>query len=330
MPKSFGQKQKILYLARFFMEETDEKHPASMASILNYLERAGILAERKSIYSDIEALRLFGFDIIATRGKDGGYFLGERNFELPEVRLLVDAVQSSRFLTQKKSKALIRKLSSLTSRHEGKILSHNVCVAGRIKNMDESIYRNVDTIANAIEENKKISFSYFEWDASGRKKMRRGGEKYIASPFFLLWDNENYYLIAVEEKSGEKRHFRVDKMIQIEALEDMREGKALLSGISPADYEKKSFGMFGGKEERVSIWWQEELAGVFYDRFGTDCVVQKSENGGFISSLSVMVSPVFYSFLMGFGDKVKILSPEWVKEEFVALAENALKPYQER
>lgn len=329
MPKSFGQKQKILFLARFFMEETDEKHPASMADILHYLERAGISAERKSIYSDIEELRLFGLDIISSRGKDGGYFLGDRTFELPEVRLLVDAVQSSRFLTRKKSEELIRKLSSLTSRHEGRIISHNVCVAGRIKNMDESIYRNVDAIGCAIEENKKISFSYFEWDPAGKMRMRRGGENYIASPFYLLWDNENYYLIAVEEQSGEKRHFRVDKMLHIEPLEEKREGEELLGSISPADYEKKSFGMFGGKEERVSIWWSEELAGVFYDRFGTDRVVQKSE-GGFVSSLSVMVSPVFYSFLMGFGSKVKILSPEWVKEEFISLAESALKPYQER
>lgn len=329
MPKSFGQKQKILYLARFFLEETDEKHPASMADILNYLERAGISAERKSIYSDLEELRLFGFDIISTRGKDGGYFLGERKFQLPEVRLLVDAVQSSRFLTRKKSEELIQKLASLTSRHEGKIISHNVCVAGRIKNMDESIYRNVDAISSAIEENKKISFSYFEWDLSGRQKMRRGGEAYVASPFYLLWDDEKYYLIAIEEKSGEERHFRVDKMLHIKPLSDLREGKVLLEGKSPADYEKKSFHMYGGKEERVSLWWKEELAGVFYDRFGTDRVVQKSE-GGFTSSLSVMVSPMFYSYLMGFGDKVKILSPEWVKEEFIALAESALKPYKER
>ncbi len=328
MPKSFGQKQKILYLARFFLEETDEKHPASMADILNYLERAGISAERKSIYSDIEELRLFGFDIIASRGKDGGYFLGERKFELPEVRLLVDAVQSSRFLTRKKSEELIRKLSSLTSRHEGTVISHNVFVSGRIKNMDESIYRNVDAVSSAIEENKKISFAYFEWDQNGRKKMRRGGERYVASPFYLLWDHENYYLIAAEEKSGEKRHFRVDKMLEIRTLEEKREGKELFAATTPAEYENKAFGMFGGKEERVSVWWHESLAGVFFDRFGTERVVRKSENG-FISSLSLMVSPVFYSFLMGFGDRVKILSPEWVKDEFIALAESALKSYKE-
>ena len=327
MPKSSRQKQKILYLAKFFLEETDEAHPASMSDILAYLSRAGIVAERKSIYADLEELSLFGLDIVTLRGRGGGYFLGEREFQLPEVRLLVDAVQSSRFLTRKKSEELIKKLRSLTSRHQSSALSHTVSVSGRIKTMNESIYRNVDAIGSAIEGNHKIRFRYFEWSVEGEKRLRRDGEYYVVSPYFLIWDNENYYLIAAEEKSGEKRHFRVDKMLNIEELDVLREGKELFSDLSPADYENRSFGMYGGKEERVTLWWRESLSGVFYDRFGNDQVVRKAENG-FISSHRLMVSPVFYSFLMGFGGDVKILSPDWVQKEFCDLARKSLSPYE--
>lgn len=327
MPKSSRQKQKILYLAKFFLEETDEAHPATMSDILAYLSRAGIDAERKSIYSDLEELSLFGLDIVTLRGRGGGYFLGERAFQLPEVRLLVDAVQSSRFLTRKKSEELIKKLRSLTSRHQSSALSHTVSVSGRIKTMNESIYRNVDAIGAAIEAGCKIRFRYFEWSPDGEKRLRREGAYYTASPFFLIWDNENYYLIAVEEQSGEKRHFRVDKMLNIEETDSPREGKELLGEVSPADYETRSFGMYGGAEERVTLWWSDSLSGVFYDRFGKDVAVRKDKDG-FISSHRLMVSPVFYSFLMGFGGNVKILSPQWVREEFCDLARKSLAPYE--
>ncbi|MBR5295362.1 MAG: WYL domain-containing protein, partial [Clostridia bacterium] len=284
--------------------------------------------ERKSIYSDLEELRLFGLDIVTLRGQGGGYFLADRKFQLPEVRLLVDAVQSSRFVTRKKSEELIGKLRSLASRHESYALGHNVFVSGRIKTMNESIYRNVDAISFAIENNKKIRFRYFEWDTTGEKKFRRGGDFYTVSPYFLIWDDENYYLIAVEE-NGEKRHFRVDKMLNIDLVEELREGKENFGDTDPADYEKKTFGMYGGTEERVSIWWDESLAGVFYDRFGKENAVQKKD-GGFISSHRIMTSPVFYSFLMGFGDKVKILSPESAAKELCSLAKKALSAYENK
>lgn len=327
MPRSSRQKQKILYLAKFFLEETDEEHPATMADILAYLSRAGIEAERKSIYADLEELSLFGLDIVTLRGRGGGYFLGERAFQLPEVRLLVDAVQSSRFLTRKKSEELIKKLRALTSRHQSSAISHTVSVSGRIKTMNESIYRNVDAIAGAIELGRKLRFRYFEWSPQGEKRLRRDGEYYVVSPYFLIWDNENYYLVAAEEKSGEKRHFRVDKMLNIEELDALREGKELFRDLSPADYENQSFGMYGGKEERVTLWWKESLSGVFYDRFGKEMTVRKAE-GGYVSSHKLMVSPVFYSFLMGFGSDVKILSPDWVQKEFCDLARRSLAPYE--
>ena len=326
MPKSTGQKLKILYLAKFFLEETDENHIATMPQILSYLKRAGIEAERKSIYSDMEDLELFGLDIVRLKGKNGGYFLGERKFQLPEVRLLVDAVQSSRFLTRKKSEELIDKLRSLASRHDAGTLGHNVFVSGRVKTMNESIYLTVDTLSLAIEEDKMVRFSYFEWDIDGNKQLRREGEGYVVSPYYLLWDDEKYYLVAIDDKTGEKRHFRIDKMEKITLLSEKRKGKELFSSFNPAEYENKSFGMFGGKEERVTLWWDNSLAGVFYDRFGKDATLRKVEDG-FLSSHSVLVSPVFYSFLMSFGDRVRIVKPDWVRKDFCTHTENILSSY---
>jgi len=327
MARASRQKQKILYLLRLLLEETDEKHPLTVPQMIDALERAGISAERKSIYSDLEELRLFGLDLVCTRGKTTGYFVGERTFQLPELRLLVDAVQSSRFLTKKKSEELIGKLESLLSRHEAAGLSHQVFVSGRIKTMNESIYRNVDTISCAIDEDKKIRFRYFEWGAGGEKKFRRDGAFYTVSPFYLIWDDENYYLVAQEEESGEKRHFRVDKMLAIQHSEEARGGHDLFRDFDPALYEKKTFGMWNGTEERVTLWCAEELAGVFFDRFGQNLVTRKTD-GGFETTVSVLVGPLFFSYLMGFGKRVKILAPASVKNAFCRLAEEALSNYE--
>ena len=327
MARSSRQKQKILYLAKFLLEETDEAHPATLRDMIRYLSDLGISAERKSLYSDLEELRVFGLDIICTRGKNVGYFVGDRTFQLPEVRLLVDAVQSSRFLTGKKSEELIGKLQTLVSRKEAGALSRTIYVAGRIKTMNESVYHNVDAISLAIEERKKLCFRYFDLDREGKRKYHREGGVYTVSPYFLIWDDENYYLVALVE-NGEKRHFRVDKMTAIETTDEMREGEKSFADIDPGEYEKKTFGMFGGTEERVRLWCHDSLAGVMFDRFGSSLATIRSGDG-FEISATVQVSPVFLSWLMNFGDRAKILSPQWVKESFCDLARKALSVYQE-
>jgi predicted DNA-binding transcriptional regulator YafY len=326
MPKQSRQKQKILYLARFLLERTDENHPATVQDMIAFLSHQGICAERKSIYADLEELRNFGLDIIQTRSKHCGYFVGEREFQLPEVRLLVDAVQSSRFLTKKKSEELIGKLQTLLSRGDAKSLSATVLVAGRIKTMNESIYRNVDAISRAIEEKKKISFTYFEWDEKGEKILRRDGAPYVASPYFLVWDDEKYYLVALEEESGEKRHFRVEKMLSIRLLDTPRDGEDVFSKEDPVRYEKKTFGMYGGKEERVTLRCQKNVAGVFFDRFGS--MVTRKVPDGFEVTLPVEISPMFYSWLMGFGSRIQILSPQWVREDFQSRVREILSVYE--
>ena len=323
MPRSYGQKLKLLTLAKILQEQTDEDHPMTVAQMQEQLALAGINAERKSLYDDLAELEYFGMDIVRIKEKHTGYYLGARDFELPELRLLVDAVQSSRFLTSKKSAALIKKLQTLTSVHLAKNLTRQVTVAGRIKTMNESIYLNVDALSCAMDADRAVSFQYFEWDGAGRKVLRRNGERYLVSPYLLHWDDENYYLIGVERESGSIRHFRVDKMQSIRQTQDRRFGKEVFRDLDPAAYEKKTFGMFGGREENVTLWFRESLAGVFFDRFGTNLVTRKREDG-YETTLPVMVSPPFFGWLMSFGDRVRIVSPESVKNELTDLAKQVL------
>lgn len=323
MPKTFGQKLKLLTLAKILQEQTDEEHPMTLAEMQAQLALSGIASERKSLYDDLTELELFGMDIIRVKGKHTGYFLGSREFELPELRLLVDAVQSSRFLTSKKSAALIKKLQTLTSVHQAKALTRQVTVAGRIKTMNESIYLNVDALSGAMEADRAVSFLYFEWDGAGRKVLKRNGGRYVVSPYLLHWDDENYYLIGVEEESGAIRHFRVDKMQSLRQLETARFGKDVFRDLDAAAYEKKTFGMFGGREESVTLWFHESLAGVFFDRFGSGLVTRRRD-GGYETTLLVLVSPPFLSWIMGFGDRVRVLAPDSVREEILDLAKKVL------
>lgn len=316
MARQSGQKQKLLTLLEILWKETDEAHPLSILDLSQALASRGISAERKSLYSDLETLTDFGFDVVRTRSKSTGYYLGSRPFELVELKLLVDAVQSSKFITEKKSDQLIRKLEELVSRHEASSLSRQVYVAGRIKAMNESIYYTVDEIHRAITKNRKISFQYFSWDAKKNRVLRRDGERYVASPFALLWDDENYYLIAYEEKKQQILHFRVDKMLKIELCEEPREGKELFEKIDLAAYTRRVFGMFGGEEKIVTLRICRELVGVVIDRFGPDVPFLHGSDGTVSVSLPVSVSPQFFGWLASLGEGVSVVSPVEVREGY--------------
>ncbi len=316
MPKSINQKAKLLYVLRFLEEHSDAEHPVTVEQIISHLASCGINAERKSIYSDIDALTAFGADIEKCRSKTVGYYIASRTFELPELKLLVDAVQSSKFITEKKSRALIKKIVSLTSEHEAKQLDRQVNVADRIKTANESIYYTVDDIHRAIAEDKKISFKYFEWSKDKEKLLRRGGQSYTVSPYTLVWDDENYYLIARDNDAGENRHFRVDKMLHLDILNEVRDMSS-----SPKDgvvsYSKKLFGMFGGTEQMVTLSCHNSLAGVIIDRFGAEVAFKKAKGDSFFEvSVKVVLSPVFYSWLTSFEGKIKLVAPEGAVESY--------------
>ncbi len=328
MAKTRNQKAKILYLLKLFREETDEEHPISRKEIEERLADMGIRAERKSLYDDIETLKNFGLDIAYRKERPEGYYLAGREFELPELKLLVDAVQASRFITEKKSDILIRKIEKLTSRYEAGKLQRQVVVADRIKAMNESIYYNVDKLHTAIAQNRQITFRYFEWTVSREIRMKKNGGNYRVSPWALTWDNENYYLIGYDMDADLIKHFRVDRMLHIELLEFKREGREEFGRFDLARYTKRTFGMFGGNEETVRIRFHNRYVGVVMDRFGKNVSLRPDGEEHFIVRAEVAVSEQFYGWLTGLGRDVRLLSPQSVVEEYKSLLEDLGTIYQ--
>lgn len=320
-----NQKLKILYLMKILLEKTDETHSITMREILESLEAYGVSAERKSIYSDIENLRSYGLDIIGEKeDKAYSYRVVSRQFELAELKLLVDSIQAARFITAKKSNELIKKLEGLASKYEASQLQRQVYTAERIKTSNESIFYNVDNIHQAIASNVQISFQYFNWDVNKKQVLRKDGALYQVSPWALSWDDENYYLIAFDSAEDKIKHFRVDKMLRIELLADRREGKLSFQRFDMGAYAKKMFGMFSGEEETVKILCRNELAGVMIDRFGKDVMLVKVDAEHFCVNVKVAVSRQFLAWVIALGDGAKIIGPESVvlevKKEIERLA----------
>ena len=330
MAKSEKQKLKLLYIIQCLMEKTDEEHAVTTQEIIDYLALQGITAERKSIYTDIDLLTDFGMDIIKKPGRSGGYTLASRQFELAELKLLVDAVQSSKFITTKKSRELIGKLETLCSKYEATQLHRQVVVTNRNKAVNENIYYNVDIIYNAIAENVKIQFQYFEWDVSKEMKLRRDGKIYEVSPWLLTWDDENYYLVGYDSEAELIKHYRVDKMLRIKMSTEAREGKEHFKQLDMADYTKKSFGMFGGKEKTVKLLVDNRLAGVIIDRFGKDIIFIPADENHFTVNVDVHVSKQFLGWVFSLGEQVKILSPEEVVEQMQGEVKRLVEQYDSR
>ncbi len=328
MGKGSNQKLKILYLSRILLEKTDETHKMTMADILAALKVYGIEAERKSIYNDIENLILYGMDIIKVQEENTcNYYVGSRQFELAELKLLVDAVQSSKFITEKKSTELIKKIEGLASSHDALKLQRQVYVAGRIKTMNESIYYNVDSIHAAIVDNDQITFQYYQWNVNKEMEPRHDGALYEMSPWALTWDDENYYLVAYDGKEGMIKHFRVDKMKNIKSLRKRREGEKTFRQADMAIYTKKMFGMYDGQEENVKLECENGFAGVMIDRFGKDISMLKSDEEHFIATVKVAVSKQFLGWVIALGEGVTIIGPERVVDQVKEEIKRMLRQY---
>jgi len=330
MPKSRNQKLKLLFIMQLLLEKSDERHPVSMIEILVHLEANVISAERKSIYDDLESLRLFGLDINQQRGANGGYYIASREFELPELKLLVDSVQSSKFITEKKTMALIKKIEGLASVYEAQLLHRQVYVKNRIKNMNESIYYNVDEIHSGIATDCKICFKYFEYSISKERVCKHGGAQYCVSPFALTWDDENYYMIGVDSEAGIIKHFRVDKMMEISVSKEKRDGREHFDNLDLAAYSRTHFGMFTGKEDRVTLEFSNSLAGAVIDRFGKDMTLIPSGGEHFRVNTEVAISPQFFGWLCGFGNGVRVIAPESVVSQMRVHVEAIGQMYQAR
>lgn len=334
MPKNPKQKQKLLYIMKLFMEKTDEDYGVTVADIIEYLDGFDIAAERKSIYNDIETLRDFGLDIVKTKvGKISLFSLVSRDFEIQELKLLVDAVQSSKFITRKKSKELIKKIESLSSENQAKELHRQVIVANRVKNQNEDIYRNIDSISRAINSRKKISCFYTKWEVSrtGAKKVirvrRHDGKRYLLSPKALTWDDENYYMIAYDAEADKLKHFRVDKMEDITVENARADSSKAVDKFDIAAYTKQVFGMYGGELVNVKLRFDDSLIGVVVDRFSDKVFISPNSDGTFTVSTEVMLSPQFFGWLFSFGGKAKLLTPRSAKEKFKAYLDEVADNY---
>ena len=316
MAKSPNQKLKLLYLLKMLEEKTDEENTMTINEMIAELDRYGITAERKSIYDDLEALKHYGLDIAIRKSKTTDYFVAGRLFELPELKLLVDAVQCSKFVTHKKSNELIKKIESLASTHQAMSLHRQVYVSNRVKTINESIYYNVDRLHAAIAENKQVSFKYFDYDIKKEKVYRKSGNRYSVSPYGLSWDDENYYLVTFSHKYNDFTHYRVDRMADIVLSEVSRELLPDNEQFNIAEYSKKVFNMFGGEEVTVKLKFDNSLVNAVVDRFGKEIVIGKLEDDSFSIWIKVAVSSTFFAWLSQFGAKVKILSPETVIEKY--------------
>lgn len=328
MPKRANQKIKLLYLMRILSERTDDTHGLTLEEITAALAEYGVEAERKTLYDDLEVLRVFGMNIEKRRGSSVRYHMASRIFEMPELKLLVDAVQSSKFITRKKSGELIRKIESFASCYGARQLQRQVFVANRVKTMNESIYDTVDRIHEAINRNVKVSFQYFSWNEKKEKVLRHSGARSVISPWALTWYDENYYMIGYDESDGVVKHYRVDKILRLQETEAPREGAALFRDFDMALYSKKTFGMYGGREETVALRCSNSLAGVVIDRFGADTPFVNLSGTHFEIYVKVHISPLFFSWLMNFGADIAILSPDNVRADFVSFAETALGQYR--
>lgn len=318
MSKGANQKLKLYYLNQIMTRKTDDEHRLTMPEILSHLERYGITADRKSIYDDFEALRDLGIDIIMDKeGRSYYYYMGDRAFEMAELKLLVDAVQSSKFITAKKSDELIDKITGLVSEYQAKELRRQVEVQGRIKTMNESIYYIVDELHSAILENKKITFEYLTWNLKKEMVPRREG-LYDESPWALTWDDENYYLIAYDTQEKKIKHFRVDKIRKLTITDKAREGRDVFEAIDMASYINMNFGMFGkAAGVPVHLRFKNDMVGIVIDRFGKDIPIKPSEEEGWSDTrVTVMISGQFFGWVFAMGGLVKITGPEDILEMF--------------
>lgn len=329
MAGSKYQKLKTLYFMRFLESRTDERHGVTTEEIIAHLHSLGVSAERKSIYADIELLRTTGMDIETVRGSRTEYRLMSRPFQLAELKLLVDAVGSSRFITRKKSLELIKKLEGLTSIYEARQLRRSVYVDRRVKSMNESIYYNVDALHTAINDDRMLQFQYFNYAPDKQRVLRRGGQPYTVSPLALTFSDGNYYLYAHEPGRDGVRTYRVDRMTGATVLEDKK--RRLPDGLrdfDPAIHANEAFSMYGGARRAVTLSFADALSTVVIDRFGPDTTLVPGGDGRFSVTVDVMVSPNFLGWVFGFGADAVITAPNDVARQMADMADEVRRRYQ--
>ena len=309
------QKQKLLIMKRLFEERTDENHAITGAKLIEYLNQYGIKAERKTIYDDIKILTDSGMEIETTKiGHSNAYYLSGRTFQDEELFILADAVASSKFLTQKKSKDLIKKIQSLTSDYKSKELRRSIYVNGRTKTFNEHIYYVINKIQDGIFNNFDIRFKYYEYNIDKQRQLKHGGETYTVSPYIMVWENENYYLVCYCSKHKKICRYRIDRMTQVTITETPRkeltdEEKAEVTNLQSV------YHMYGGEFENVQIEFNNSLINAVIERFGDKIICHRNSENTFYINQEVQIAPAFWGWLFQFGNKARLLGPERVVQQ---------------
>ncbi len=328
-------KLKLLYILDYLQKNSDEEHPVGAEEIIEMLKEKGIECERKSIYSDVQSLKEYGLDVITVRYPKTGYCICTRDFELPELRLLIDAVQAANFITAKKTKELIKKIGTLCSASQAKTLEKQVYIEKRHKRKNEEIYYNIDIINRAIGSGKQIKFIY------GKRKLDENGTEVITeekelcvSPYALIWSNDHYYMVANNQKYDNLMHTRIDRMKKVEIVSTNARSFSEVSPYSKffdsADYSGKIFNMFSGDTQALEISCDSSILEEMLDRFGEDLTIKAEADGAtFILKTKCVISEGLVSWIMQFGKKIKVVSPESLKEQIAERARDILSCYEE-
>lgn len=323
-----NQPLKLLYLVRIFEQKTDQDHGLTIGQIIELLEKEHVRAERKMLYRDIQELRTFGYEIASHKqNRTCYYYLADRPFELAELKMIIDSVQSARFLSAEKSDEIIARLESLTSQYQAGQLQRQVLISGRVKSMNDSVFETVDVIHQAIARSRQVKFRYAQWNVRKQLELRHHGAWYEESPWHLIWDNEYYYLAAYEGSSGKIKHFRVDKMSSLQILDKPREGQEVFSSLDASTYANRHFGMFGGTEGTVVLRCQNSFAGVILDRFGQETDIRPRRDGTFEASVRVVLSDQFYGWLVSVQDGVTLVRPASCVRQMRRLLEKLQEQY---
>lgn len=318
-------KPRILCLLKLMERYTDEEHQLTTSELSELLEKEyGIAVHRITFKRDIESLQAMGYDIVETRSSQNKYFLGSRDFELPELKLLIDAVESSKFITASKSKTLIDKINNLTSVYQKDKLKRNNYVVKNVKPNNEQIYYIVDAINDAINQRKQISFQYYEYTGLKKKVLKNKGEIYKLSPYHLVWNGDYYYVLGYSEKREKVISFRVDRIANTPEILD-KECHLKPKDFDLNEYTKSVFFMFGCKKTRVELRCDNSLMKTIIDRFGEDVTTLAYDMESFKVIVDVEVSPTFYGWLFGFDGKVEILNPKNIKNEYNQMIDRSFK-----
>lgn len=322
-----GKETKLrpLCLLKILYEKTDEDHPLSSNELIALMESEyGLYVYRTTIAADVEQLKKFGMDIRTIKMASNQYYIGNRRFSLFELKLLIDAVESSKFITEGKSKELVGKLIALASENKAFELKRNLCIEGRIKPSNEQIYYIVDALNDAINQGKKVSFQYFQYNVKKEQKLRHDGEIYIFSPYTLVWNGDYYYVIGFSDKHQSIGSFRVDRIFNQPKI--LRENAVPCpKDFDEAKYVKTMFRMYNKEPQMVELICDNDLMDAVIDKFGCDVKTYAYSMSAFKVEIELAASHVFYAWVFGFGGKVKILGPKNVKDEYAGMVKSAAR-----